>query len=432
MLKLLTRVSFLTFLLLLSSCTYWRAYWRVDPLHPLIRSEQFKNMEEANAVVARAKLSTTSDGRIRVLYVTGTPYERGFQHGVLLKDEVQDNLNYLYEQALKTFKSEVLFEEVYERMRPFIPQDYIDEMHGLAHGAELPLKVVHFMHVLPSMSEWGGKKRIKEIVKQMIAGKSDDELGLDIDLGTSCSNIGALPDATKDGKLYAVRILDWGLHKISKLHEYPLLLVENPDKGNSYVNITWVGFLGAISGMNDKGITLGEMGYGSPPNETLRGKPMPFLLRDILADASNLADVRRIISTSPGTNSFGFVMTDGKTGEAELYIRDRDRFLVNKPGQQVTDGEESLPPINAITYAGHYDEKLSSCLAESRGQITPQLLMEKIIPEVVMKSNFQNVVYDPADLKFWVSYATHSGQKASEAPYTFFDFGEALKTFSEK
>ncbi len=386
-------------------------------------------MQEVEEVVARAHVGTTDDGRIRVLYVSGTPYERGFQHGYLLKDEVKDNLNYLYEQALETFKSELLFEEVYERMRPFIPDEYIEEMHGLAHGSGLPLKVVHFMHVLPSMSEWGGKKRIKKIVKQMIAGKSDDELGLDLDLGTSCSNIGALPAATKDGKMYTVRILDWGLHRISKLHEYPLLIVSKPEEGLASLNVSWVGFLGAISGMNEKGITLGEMGYGDPENETLRGKPMPFLLRDVLTQASNLEDVRRIISTSPGTNSFGFVMSDGKSNEAELYIRDRDRFLVHKPGQLVQDGDETLPAVQNITYAGHYEEKLAQCLGDNAGSITPEMLMEEIIPEVVMKSNFQNVVYDPSDLRLWVSYAQSAGQKASEGPYTLFDLKKALMEF---
>ena len=49
--------------------------------------------------------------------------------------------------------------------------------------------------------------------------------------------------------------------------------------------------------MNDQGITLGEMGYGDPEGETLRGEPMPFLLRDVLAKASNIDQVKSILST---------------------------------------------------------------------------------------------------------------------------------------
>ncbi|MCB0334240.1 MAG: hypothetical protein KDD55_12115, partial [Bdellovibrionales bacterium] len=312
-LNLMRTVLFLCFLSGFTSC----GYLRIDPLHYLIRSDRFASEAEEAEVVSRAKLDWTDDGRIRVLYVQGTPYERGYQHGKLLRREVQDNLNYLYKEGLKKFRSEILFEEAFERLRPFIPQDYIEEMHGLAHGARLPLKVVHYIHVLPSISEWGRKKDLKKVIKRMMDGE----------LATSCSNFGVLPSGCEDGNMYTVRILDWGLHKISKLHEYPLLTISKPEKGNVAVNIGWVGFLGAISGMNEQGITLGEMGYGDPPNETLHGKPMPFLLREVLQDANNLADVRRIISTSPGTNSFGYLMSDGKSREAELYIRDRDRFL---------------------------------------------------------------------------------------------------------
>ncbi len=416
-LKLFRTLLLLCVLFTVSSC----GYLRIDPLHYLIRSDHITSEEHEAEILSRAKLGWTEDGQIRVLYVEGTPYERGYQHGKLLRREVQDNLNYLYESGLDKFKSEILFEEAFERLRPFIPQDYIDEMHGLAHGARLPLKVVHYIHVLPSISEWGGKKALKKIIKRMMNGE----------LATSCSNFGVLPSGCADDNMYTVRILDWGLHRISKLHEYPLLLVSKPHKGNASVNIGWVGFLGAISGMNEQGITLGEMGYGSPPNETLRGKPMPFLLREVLRDASNLADVRRIISTSPGTNSFGYLMSDGKSREAELYIRDRDRFLVFRPGEEAEDNEDMLPAIPGVTYGGHYEDRMAKQLSENNGKITPELLMETIIPDLAMKSNFQNVVYDPVNLQFWVSYSSSKKSRAAEEPYTFFDFGKTLLSYQE-
>ncbi|MCB0354179.1 MAG: hypothetical protein KDD64_11660 [Bdellovibrionales bacterium] len=401
----------------LSGC----AYLRIDKYHPFLRSDRITSVEEESEVLSKAKLSITEDGRIPILFVSGTPYERGYQQGVLLREQVRDNLLTLYRNALKTFKSELFFEESYERLRPFIPQEYIDEMHGLAHGAKLPLYVVHYAHTLPSMSEWGGKKQVKEILRKMMAG----------DLGTSCSNFSSLSSASRDGKLYSVRILDWGLHKISKLHEYPLITVNVPDKGIASANIGWVGFLGAISGMNEEGITLGEMGYGSPPNETLNGRPMPFLLRDVMTYSHNLSEVRGIIETSPPTNSFAFMMSDGKSGEAELYIRDPDRFLVFHAGDDLQDSSSNYPAIPGITYAGHFDEKLTQNLSAYRGAITPEVLMDKIIPEVVMKSNFQNVVYDPADLQFWVSYAANRESVASSGPYTKFSLAEPLKTFRE-
>ena len=398
----------------LSSC-----FWRIDPFHVLIRSDRIDSLEQEEAIVAKARLEWSADQRVRVLYVRGSAYERGYQHGKLLRKEVQENIGYIYRRALQKFRSKELFAEAYERMRPFMSEDHLDEMHGLAHGSRMPLEVIHHVHVLADIGEWGGKKRLGKLLKQMLNGE----------LATSCSNIAANASATKDGKMYVVRILDWGLHRISKLHEHPLLVVGVPDNGIPYLNIGWVGYLGAISGMNAEGITLGEMGYRNPPNETLSGVPMPFLLRDVLSQAHNLADVRKIIGGAVGSNSYLFLMTDGKTEEAELYVKDRDRFLIFHPNQEIRDEKEHLPPIQDTVYGGRYNDRLTDRLNHYHGQLTPELFMEELIPHFAMESNFQNVIYEPKSLKIWVANARNTSTKATEGPYTVFDFKQALESY---
>ena len=403
--------------LVLSGC----GLTRIDPMHVLIRSDVIDNLDQEKEIMSRAKLDWTEDGAIRVIYLRGSAYERGYQHGKLLRKEIQDNLGYLWDQALKKFHFEELFDEAYERQRPFIPQEYVDEMHGLAHGSKMPLRIIHGIHALPEIGEWGGKKKIKAVVKMMMNGE----------LGTSCSNFCAMGHSTADGNFYTVRVLDWGLHRVSKLHKYPLISVNMPEHGLAYANIGWVGFLGAISGMNEKGITLGEMGYGDNPTETMSGKPMPFLLRDILAYASTLKDAHRMIKESLGTNSFVFLISDGKTKEAELYVKDRERFLAFKPGQELKDNKIDLPGIKDVVYGGHYSEKMTEQLNKYHGQVTPEIIMKEIIPAIVMPSNFQNVVYDPVHLNFWVSNAKSKTERAAEQPYTFFDLAKALENFKK-
>jgi isopenicillin-N N-acyltransferase-like protein len=397
-------------------------YLRIDPDHFLIRSDIIKSVEKEKAILAKGKVGWTDDGKVRVLYVSGTPYERGYQHGALLREEVRDNLLSMYEKLLDKFRFEELLEESYERQRPFIPQEYIDEMHGLAHGSRLPLRVIHAIHALPEITEWGGKKRLKKVIKDMMEGV----------YGTSCSNFSAAGSATPDKTMYTVRILDWGLHKISKLHEYPLITVTVPEKGIASANIGWIGFLGAVSGMNAQGITLGEMGYGDPEGETMRGTPMPFVLRDVLTYSRNLADVRKQISSKPGTNSFVFLMSDGKNHTSELYVRDRNRFEVHKPGVELKDTSKSFPAIKEVLYGGHYEDRMAQILAEKRGAITPEVIMNEVIPFIAMPSNFQNVVYEPRGLQFWFNNAQGPKARAAEQPYTYFNFGKALRGFEGK
>lgn len=396
-------------------------FTRIDPWHVLVRSDEIMSLLQEQEILKMAKLSYTADGRVRVLFVKGSPYERGYQQGKLLQKEIQDNIGFLYKQALVKFHFEELFAEVYERMRPFIPEEYVEEMHGLAHGSRMPLSAIHHVHILPELGEWGGKKRVGKIIKAMMAGD---------DLTTMCSNFSMGPATCDGGEFYVVRVLDWGLHRISKLHQYPLITVNVPDNGIPSANIGWVGFLGAVSGMNAEGITLGEMGYGNPPNETLHGKPMPFMLRDVLSYAKNLPDVRRIISTSLGTNSFIYLMSDGKTKEAELYVRDRERFIIFKPGQEAHDNKEHLPPIPGVSYGGHFNSKMTELLIKYHGDYSLDLLQKTIIPQIVMKSNFQNVIYSPSNLQFYVNNALNKDVYAANQPYTFFDLKQGLEDFT--
>jgi hypothetical protein len=171
------------------------------------------------------------------------------------------------------------------------------------------------------------------------------------------------------------------------------------------------------------------MGYGDPEGESMRGRPMPFVLRDVLTYAKNLKDVRKIIKEAPPTNSFVFLMSDGKTGESELYVRDRFRFDVHKPGAVLEDKGNKFPAIKGVLYGGHYQDKMTSKLEEARGTMTAEVIMKDVIPFIAMPSNFQNVLYSPSDLTFWFTNAAGPKQRAAEQPYTFYDFGAGLKEF---
>ena len=372
--------------------------------------------------MSRAKLDWTADGRVRVLYTQGTPYEEGYQQGKLLRKEVQDNIGFIYEQGVKKFRFAEFFAEVWERMRPFMPQAYIDELHGLAHGARMPLHVLQHAHIFPDFGEWGGKKKLKKVIDQMLAGT----------LATTCSNFAVNRSATADGKHYAVRVLDWGMHKISHLHHYPLFHVSVPNEGLPSCNAAWVGFIGCVSGINSQGITIGEMGYGDNESEILEGTPMVMMLRDVMKKSSNLAEVRKVLQETPPTASYVFLMTDGKTGESELYVRDPSRFLVFHPDQEIQDKKEHILPIKDTLYGGHYNDRMTALLNELHGKITPEVIMQDIIPKIAMPSNFQNVIYEPAALKVWVNVAKSKSEWAASQPYSFYDFGAGLAEFMKK
>jgi hypothetical protein len=122
-------------------------------------------------------------------------------------------------------------------------------------------------------------------------------------------------------------------------------------------------------------------------------------------------------------------MSDGKNGRSELYVRDRNRFEIHKPGVDLRDEKKVFPGIKEVLYGGHYEDRMQKILSERRGEITPELIMKEIIPFIAMPSNFQNVVYEPRGLQMWFNNARSPKARAAEEPYTYFNLAEGLKAF---
>jgi hypothetical protein len=66
-------------------------------------------------------------------------------------------------------------------------------------------------------------------------------------------------------------------------------------------------------------------------------------------------------------------------------------------------------------------------LSTNRGKITPEIIMEEIVPNIAMPSNFHNVIYEPRGLQFWVNNALNPKNRAAEQPYSHFNLKAGLK-----
>jgi len=71
---------------------------------------------------------------VKILHVSGSNYEMGFQHGLLLKEEVKENLRAFLNYSNVSFDDLL---NIWNIMKNYIPQDYIDEIQGIADGAEV-------------------------------------------------------------------------------------------------------------------------------------------------------------------------------------------------------------------------------------------------------------------------------------------------------
>lgn len=413
--KIIGLFSLLVIIAMMTGCT-----WVPRNHLPLYqRSVIIENEAMAEQVLSKARLEESNDpevNNIKILHLSGTPYEMGFQHGRLIRDDVKANVHNIIGLAQR-FASEDVMDEVYDLMAPYIPLEDQEEMRGLAHGAGIPLRVIHWLHAIPEVSEYGPKRQFVRNLK-----------------GTSCSNLAAFDSATVDGEIYQLRVLDW-IRQLGA-QEYPVILVNKPDYGNASATFSYAGFIGCVSGMNDRYMAFGEMGYGNPPGESLEGIPFVFLFRKLMREADNLDDVIRIISEARRTCSYVYVISDAKAEDhdrkALLFVSDRDRVEFYPANTALVDERDavSYPAIKDVVYGGAKSEELNAQLMSYHGRISPETLME-IAKPVALRGNVQNVIFKPATLEAWVTNAATDGRDvegmAVNQKWYYFDFGAALR-----
>lgn len=385
------------------------------------RSMIIQSPQAEQAVLAKASLEVKqipgSNHQVKVLYLRGTPYEMGFQHGTLIREDVQS----MYKKLIGLLKLKVdqdILDEVYDLMAPYIPLEEQEEMRGLAHGANVPLRVVHWIHTIPGAFEYGPKKRF---IKGAVP--------------TSCSNLVAFNQAAVNGEMYHLRVLDWA--RYFHLQTWPVVLVHRPETGNASVTFSYSGFIGAVTGMNEQQLTFGEMGYGDPPGESLEGIPFIFLFRKMMREANSIADIEQTLESVQRTNSYVFVFGDAKQQEGpdkgRLFIADRGRVLNFSENTHMVDerkGGDTYPAVDDVVYGGANGESLHNSIVGNYGKIDPEVLKE-IAEQVSLKSNLHNVILRPRTMEAWFSNASLAKGlegKASRQPWIHLDFSAALKT----
>ena len=114
-----------------------------------------------------------------------------------------------------------------------------------------------------------------------------------------CTVLGAWGEATADNHILHLRALDW--EAFLPINQYPSVVIYEPTEegSQSFANIGYLGFIGALTAMSKTGLTVGEkvwimnepQYYDVKPVTTYIGKPWMFVLRDTIQFSTNLADI---------------------------------------------------------------------------------------------------------------------------------------------
>jgi hypothetical protein len=232
-------------------------------------------------------------------------------------------------------------------------------------------------------------------------------------------------DATAGGKMYHGRILDY-LRGMG-LEQNAVVMICKPDRGNAWANVSYAGFIGSVTAMNEKHVAIGEMGGRGEGNWD--GKPMAQLVREVMEKANTLEEAVAIMRKGPRTCEYYYVISDSKTKTAVGIAATPTLFEVVKPGE----AHPRLPhPIKdaILMSAGDRYEELAKRVKAGYGKFTADEARDLMTRPVCMTSNIHSVLFDPETLDFWVANAD-SKNPASHTRYTKYNLAELLKRPSE-
>lgn len=223
---------------------------------------------------------------VTILYVNGSHYEMGYQHGSLLKYECLENIRaFLYNSEQLGYSFDQLL-YIWNKTEANIPQEYIKELQGLADGIGVTFNEVAATYA------------------------SFDCLAL-----SNCFGIVAWGPATKSNKLIQARSCDLPLTIKDPVtgkyaHENSILLVRNPDDGFASLIPTVAALLNLNGGINEKAIGIGGH-LSNSKDQTFNGLPIRIRIQMLIDQASTAEEAINILTTNR-TLGYNYVVSDSK------------------------------------------------------------------------------------------------------------------------
>jgi len=189
------------------------------------------------------------------------------------------------------------------------------------------------------------------------------------------------------------------------------------------VNISYAGFVGSVTAMNEQHVAIGEMGGGGEGHWD--GKPMAQLVRQCMEQASTLDEAVTILKRGPRTCEYYYVLSDGKANRAVGIAATPDRFELVQPGQSHPRLPHAIPDA-VLMSAGDRYEALAQRVQAQHGKLDAASARDLMTRPVAMKSNIHSVLFAPGPLDFWVANAD-SENVASHTRYRHYNLAELLK-----
>jgi isopenicillin-N N-acyltransferase like protein len=279
------------------------------------------------------------------LYVEGKPYERGVVNGKLTKELLQKQEEYFNDQINKMIPSKFYlhflkyFVGWFNRdLDKYITPEYKAEIYGVSASASDKYNYIGSNY-----------QRILNYHAAHDIGHALQNLAL-----VGCTSFGTWGGKSADSNMIIGRNFDFyvGDH----FSENKIVAFEHPSEGHNFMSVTWGGFIGVVSGMNDKGLTV-TINAAKSSIPTGSATPVSLVAREILQYAENIAEAEAIARKRKMFVSESFLVGSAEDGKAVIIEKTPDSMSVYDPNR------------NYIICANHFQSKGLENLKSNQLQI---------------------------------------------------------------
>jgi hypothetical protein len=378
-------------------------------------------------------------GIIKVVWLKGTPYEMGYQHGQLLHDEIGSLGERVFTAARLAGKGLALGRLAENRTYPSM----IEECRGFTDATQ-DLGITMDVCIVMAYAD---------VFQEILGYTLPNEL-----FWEGCNQFVATGNATVDGRLYHGSSVDNDNKPVPYVINNPVIFVRQPDNGLPHVFVTYPGVIWPNSGMNVAGVTLGlDTAHPDSPEElSLVGRSNVQIMAKILQTATNFEQAQTIMETQPRVRANIIMITDGKSKQAGVF-----EFTGKSMGMRPLQDNGVLYVTNHFVLPEMYEKQPLPVDPSSKsrfdrftqlmepgqrtsyyGQIDPavmaRILRDRVNPYTRQASPLEvydddaspggngalrQAIFDPEQLKLWIA----AGQPpVPENPFVCFSMGELL------
>ncbi len=389
---------------------------------------------------------------IYLMHLNGSPYDVGYQHGILMSEEIKDGVVRMYASPFaggeKSYSPKLWFlkkyinKKVFHPLEKTQPKDILDQLRGIADGSGLSFKTVFIGNHNAALSQAMFPIQVEKILKKF------SKIGINIG---ACSSFAASKKATLNGKTIVGRNTDYG--GITKWPKYQNVCFVEPEIGFNYVQVGTAGLVLWAPGMNEKGIVV--CGHAmSYDDMTPHGWNVPAFTDAILRNAESIDDAIDILNDNPRGVSCGFVIIDGKTKDAiaaevstgKATIRRMENDSVVMTNIAISEEKRKIDIFSKYYpnegCPGRY-RRLLQLIDENYGKIDVTLGAEFMGDHIRFTTGTErtsygiiataytvnSIVFSPEDLKLWVAVGP---APICNNPYIGLDLKEELKGIKSK